>query len=213
MHPVLLSRLRAIRRALEAAHQDGGPSAISGYVREQTIKQIILPSLPVKYRTTTGQIIDQYGKGSGQLDVIIENSHFPSIAAPSIADVRLVLAEGVSSVIEVKSTLPSQWDRDFATRDKLLPLRRKYRDGGSARGYVSEGIPLYIIAYQGWNQLETVKSKIDEGVNGILILGPQPLVAGRIYGPEVPHGNTRECPVGFYLRTTLYRDSDFRRYV
>lgn len=94
MHSVLYARLQAIQQALVAAHQDRGPSAISGYVREQTIRQLILPSLPIKYRSTTGQIIDQYGGKTGQLDVIIENSMFPSIAAPSIADVRLVLAEG-----------------------------------------------------------------------------------------------------------------------
>lgn len=129
------------------------------------------------------------GKGSGQLDVIIENSHFPCVAAPSIADVRLVLAEGVSSVVEVKSTLPSQWEQVLATRDKLLPLRRKYREGSITRGSVPDRVPFYIFAYQGWNQLDTVKSKIqEEGIDGILILDPQPLFAGRIYGTEIQMG-------------------------
>lgn len=182
MHPVLLNRLQAIQQALVAAHQDSGPSAVSGYVREQTIRQLILPSLPIKYRSTTGQIIDQYGEKTGQLDVIIENSIFPSIAAPSIADVRLVLAEGVSSVIEIKSTLPSQWDQVLSTKDKVYPIRRKYRIESITRGEVPERIPLFIIAYQGWNQLETLQSKINEkGIDGILVLQPLPLFAGCLY--------------------------------
>ncbi|NJP11717.1 MAG: hypothetical protein HC866_21455 [Leptolyngbyaceae cyanobacterium RU_5_1] len=182
MHSVLYSRLQAIRQALVAAHQDGGSSAVSGYVREQTIRQLILPSLPVKYRSTTGQIIDQYGEKTGQLDVIVENGAFPSIAAPSIADVRLVLAEGVSSVIEIKSTLPSQWDQVLSTRDKVYTIRRRYRIESITRGQVPEQIPLFVIAYQGWNQLETLRSKIGEkGIDGILVLQPLPLFAGRLY--------------------------------
>lgn len=184
MHPLLYSRLQAIRQALVAAHQDGDgvPSAISGYVREQTIKQLILPSLPVKYRSTTGQIIDQYGNKTGQLDVIIENSGFPSIAAPSIADVRLVLAEGVSSVIEVKSTLSSQWSQVVSTKNKVYPIRRRYRMESITRGQVPERVPFFVVAYQGWKELETLRSKIDEeGIDGILILQPSPLFAGRLY--------------------------------
>src|SRR6185312_4776668 len=186
MHPVLLSRLSAIRQALVAAHQDGGPSAISGYVREQTIRQLILPSLPAKYRVTTGQIIDQYGGQSGQLDGVVENGHFPSVPAPSIANVRLILAEGASSVIEVKSTLSSQWDEVLATRDKVRPLKRRYRGGGWTRGEMPEGIPFYVVGYSGWSQLKTVNSKISEGaVDAILVLQPQALFAGRIYGDEI----------------------------
>lgn len=182
MHSVLYARLQAIQQALVAAHQDRGPSAISGYVREQTIRQLILPSLPIKYRSTTGQIIDQYGGKTGQLDVIIENSMFPSIAAPSIADVRLVLAEGVSSVVEIKSTLPSQWEQVLSTRDKLYPIQRRYRVGSITRGQVPERIPLFIIAYQGWNQIETLRSKINEEcIDGILVRQPLPLFAGRLY--------------------------------
>ena len=196
MHPILYSRLKAIRQALVAAHQDGAAAtAISGHVREQTVRQLILPSLPVKYRSTTGQIIDQYGMSSGQLDVIIENSHFPSIAAPSIADVRLVLAEGVSSVVEVKSTLPAQWDQVLSTRNNLRPLRRRYREGGITRGEIPEHIPLFVLAFQGWGQIATIRDKIDEAeIDGILVLQPQPHFVGRIYKDEVQTG-TEECAI------------------
>jgi hypothetical protein len=199
MHPVLYSRLSAIRQALSAAHQDGGPSAISGYVREQTVKQLILPSLPVKYRVTTGQIIDQSGNASGQLDIIVENSHFPSLAAPSIADVRLILAEGVSSVVEIKSTLPAQWDQVLVTKEKLKPLRRIYRDGGLTRGDVSDHIPFFVVAYQGWSQVATIQSKIDDaGIDGVLVLQPQPTFVGRIYKDDVQSG-TEEAAIWVFI--------------
>lgn len=186
MHKTLYSRLGAIRHALLAAYQDGGSCSVSGHVREQTVRQLILPSLPIKYRNTAGQIIDQYGGVTGQLDTIIDNSLFPSIAAPSIADVRIVLAEGASSIIEVKSGLPSQWDQVLATRNKVYPIRRRFRKGSITRGEVPERIPLFVIAYEGWSQLDTVRSKIDEiGIDGILVLQPKALFAGRIYDHEV----------------------------
>jgi hypothetical protein len=181
MHPRLHARLESIRAALVAAHHDGGPSAVSGYVREQTFRQIILPSLPPQYRVTTGQIIDQYGGATGQLDAIVENGCFPSITAPSIADVRLVLAEGASCVVEVKSTLPSQWEQVLATRDKLSPIRRRFCDGAFTLGQVSERVPLFVVAYRGWSDLETLKTKtFESGVDGILVLEPRPLFAGRL---------------------------------
>ena len=186
MHQALYRRLKAIAVALRAVHGDAGPAAIAGHVREVAIRTLILPTLPAQYRITSGQIIDQFGRESGQLDAIIENGQMPSLAAPSLADLRMVLAEGASSVIEIKSSLPSQWAQVRSTRDKLAPLRREFHTSKISRGEVPRAIPFFVLSYKGWSEQSSIIDKVDEaGVSGILVLQPHLLFAGRIHGPEL----------------------------
>lgn len=76
---------------------------ILGDARESFIRDILEKFLPSSIAIGSGQIIDQYGGRSKQIDIIIYRREFPILKTFGSADVYLV--EGVLATIEVKSIL------------------------------------------------------------------------------------------------------------
>ncbi len=73
-----------------------------GSEREHFIDLFLKEVFPPSYRFGTGDALDSAGNKSGQLDVVVELTFFPSLPALGGGS-RLYLAEGVAAVIEVKS--------------------------------------------------------------------------------------------------------------
>jgi hypothetical protein len=79
----------------------------------------------------------------------------------------------VAAVVEVKSTLPSQWNQVLETLAKLQPLRRSFGAGLIMGGQgPAETIPLFVASYTGWKTREVVQDHVANtpGVAGILII-------------------------------------------
>lgn len=146
-------------------------AATRGREREQFVDGFLSKVLPPGYRFGTGDALDSAGSRSGQLDVVVEFSFFPSLPAIS-GEPRLYFAEGIAAVLEVKSDLSKQWKEVEATSAALRPLDRRFRvPGFTPYGPPSTKIPIFAIGYTGWKELETVKRKASEGVvDGILII-------------------------------------------
>lgn len=176
-NPHMEERLRGIQQMLVGAHQAGAPmsSATKGIERELFIGLFLSRVLTPQYRFGTGDAIDQSGRRSGQLDVVIEYPLIPSLPIVGVDNPRLYLAEGIAAVIEVKSDITKQWGEVLGTASKLAPLRREYDTGSGALigigGTVPERIPIFAVGYTGWKDPTAVQQKL-EGVpvDGVLVI-------------------------------------------
>src|SRR6266853_1533627 len=105
MHnPHLVQRLQAIQQALLAQRAAGVglPAAVAGGERETFLGEFLQKVFPSHRRFATGAITDSSGRLSGQVDIAIEFGLVPSFPMPA-SEERLLLAESVAMVIEVKS--------------------------------------------------------------------------------------------------------------
>lgn len=169
----LLQRLLGIQKALTALYESGRgmAAATCGREREQFIDVFLSRILPPGYRFGNGDAIDTYGQKSGQLDVVVEFTFFPSLPG-LVGQPRLYFAEGIAAVIEVKSDLSKQWNEVKSTASSLKLLKRKFQPPAfTPYGTPSQEIPIFAVGYTGWKDLETVKQKASNGdVDGILIV-------------------------------------------
>ncbi len=175
-NPHINERLKGIKDMLMGAHQAGKPlsSASKGNEREAFINGFLSQVLPPHFRFGSGDITDQSGNRSGQLDIVVEYPFVPSLPIVAGRSPRLYLAEGVVAVIEVKSDIKSQWNEVEETARQLAALSRsyKYLEGVSIGPRANTKIPLYAVGYTGWKQFETVKKKVtpENGINGVLVI-------------------------------------------
>lgn len=169
----LEQRLAGIQQQLMGGYQSSGATstAMRGSEREIFIDEFLSRIFPTPFRFGTGDVTDANGHKSGQLDVVVEYPFAPSIP-PIGADSRLYLAEAVAAVIEVKSDLASQWDEVTKTAQKLSQVSRNFSTSIKMRGQHSarERLPLFAVGYHGWKKIETVRSHLGNGVDGILII-------------------------------------------
>jgi hypothetical protein len=193
----LKQRLAGIQKSLMGLFYSGVglSSASRGQERERFIDLFLCKVLPPGYRFGTGEAIDSFGYKSGQLDVVVEFTFFPSLAAFA-GQPRLYFAEGVAAVIEVKSNLAKQWKEVQNTSSALRPLQRLFKAPGfTPFGPPSKKIPIFAIGYKGWKDLEIVKRKANEGiVDGILII-EQGLFSTSL---EFPNGMYAQGPFGLW---------------
>lgn len=171
----VLQRLIGIQQQLIGAHAAGRSlsSASKGTERETFINSFLKAVFPTPFRFGTGDVTDAEGERSGQLDVVIEYPIGPSLPSVGNTETRLYLAETVAAVVEVKSDVSSQWDEAVSTARRLHPLVRNYETMMSM-GNVPERIPLFVVGYTGWKDIETLKRRIQETpkISGILVIDP-----------------------------------------
>jgi hypothetical protein len=124
------------------------------------------------------------GQRSGQLDVVVEYPFAPSLPSVGSAKSRLYLAESIAAVIEVKSDASAQWQEALHTAKQLASLKRTF-GATMTMGYSPKpGIPLFVVGYSGWSNLETLQSHLVEHpeVAGILIVDTGLFAAGKEFG-------------------------------
>ncbi|WP_454801768.1 DUF6602 domain-containing protein [Mucilaginibacter phyllosphaerae] len=188
----LNSTSTATRTSSSASKGAGRSDFINNY-----LKQVIPTSLRI---STGGEITDIKGSITGELDIIIENGHFPSLPLTGVESSRLLFAEGVAAVIEVKSNLANQWNEVLGTGSKLFQLERKISGGMMMGSYgttimqiagtdfsknnlgklpetpqsmIKRKVPYFVVGYHGWANSNTIDQKILESngiVSGILQL-------------------------------------------
>jgi hypothetical protein len=176
MNPHVRSRLSGVQGILKGVHQAGAPmsSATKGQERAAFIDQFLSQALPLPYRFGTGDATDLAGNQSGQLDVVVEYPHCPSLPL-GVGESRLYLAESVAAVIEVKSDVAGQWQEALRTAEQLSTVKRSFTGGGLfSGGPPSSTIPLFVVGYTGWKTPETVREHLTNHptISGILVIDP-----------------------------------------
>lgn len=169
----IASRLTGIRAMLMGAHFAGSnmSTASRGSERETFVDKFLCEVFTPQFRFGDGDITDNSGNRSGQLDVVIEYPWVPSLPVIGSNRPRLYLAEGVAAVIEVKSNLASQWGEVKSTSSQLKKLKRQYGGGITAGFRPPEQIPLFAVGYTGWKTIDTLQQRLNEGfVEGILVI-------------------------------------------
>ncbi|MEY3480338.1 MAG: hypothetical protein RIQ71_1113 [Verrucomicrobiota bacterium] len=168
-NPHLIARLTGIQQALMAQHLGGRgmPNAAIGSERETFLREFLGKVFPSHYRFTSGAITDSTGSISGQIDIAVEYPFLPSFPMPASGE-RLLLAESVAAVIEVKSDLSGQWGQVQSTIRALRPLRRKWKGtvgligGGIRFGSGSETpVPTIAVGYTGHTTIDGLKQRLD----------------------------------------------------
>jgi hypothetical protein len=169
----LLQRLEGMQRVLMGVHVGGGALSASsrGTERETFVTSFLREVFPPPFRFGTGDITDQDGQRTGQLDVVIEVPFVPSLPLQS-GSPRLYLAEGVAAVVEVKSDVAAQWNEVIATARSLQAITRSYGSGVSLGPRATQKIPLYAVGYRGWKEFDTVERHLTQhpDVSGILVI-------------------------------------------
>ena len=123
------------------------------------------------------------GYRSGQLDVVIENSFSPSLPIPG-GNTRLYLAESIAAVVEVKSNVSSQWQQAVHTANQLAPLTRNFGATMHMGPAATNDIPLFLVGYTGWNQIQTLQTNIASvsNIDGILVINHGLFVSSPRFG-------------------------------
>jgi hypothetical protein len=193
-NPYLVQRLGAIQAALMAQYAAGPglPSAHAGSERESFLREFLQKVFPAHRRFATGTITDSLGSRSGQVDIAIEYGFVPSFPMPS-TDERLLLAESVAMVIEVKSDLSAQWGEVCSTTRGVRQLKRKLNPIISM-GSLPDTIPVVAVGYRGHGTIKGLRQRLestapDERPDAALVVK-----SGCFYGFDV----TTSGPLGLY---------------
>lgn len=129
-----------------------------GTIREKGFRAALERAFPPVAKVYGGDVIDSDGTATGQLDFVVTHSTAPAFGSQE-DEPRLILAEGVLGVVEMKSDLSSQWSQVERTWKKLRKIRRPPRTIGFKNGQFHIGspldpadhaIPYYVVAKTGW---------------------------------------------------------------
>jgi hypothetical protein len=177
-NPYLEQRLLGIQQALIAQHTGGRslPNASSGSERETFLREFLQKLFPAHRRFATGSITDAQGLISGQVDIVVEYPFIPSFPMPG-TDERLLLAESVAMVIEVKSNLSSQWQEVCNNVGKVKALRRNLNPVMTLGETVEATIPYVAVGYTGYQTLEGLEKRLlatpeQQRPDGVLVINP-----------------------------------------
>jgi hypothetical protein len=140
--------------------------------RGQFVSLFLGQVMPPPYRFGTGVAIDLEGHTSGQLDIVVEYPFLPSFPLPDVPS-RMYLAESVAAAIEVKFDASSEWEDVRKSAERLAPVRRDLRYWGIGGAGLGAGIPLIMVAFQGWKTPEELHAKLASiPLYGILTIEP-----------------------------------------
>jgi hypothetical protein len=157
----LIQRLTAIQQSMLAQHAAGQglPNAMIGDERETFLREFLQKVFPAHRRFSSGAITDSEGRITGQIDIAIEFGLVPSFPTPA-ADQRLLLAESVALVLEVKSNLVAQWDQACDTIERVKILRRNMNPILQIGPAPSAFIPTIAVGYQGHATLDGLRQRL-----------------------------------------------------
>jgi len=181
----ILTRLQGIQTILNGTHQASASltNNTSGAERQAVIDSFLAAVFPNQFRFGTGDATDINSNRSGQLDVVIENSFSPSLPIPG-GNTRLYLAESIAAVVEVKSNIAVQWQQAVHTANQLAPLTRNFGATIVMGTQPTNDIPLFIVGYTGWNQIQTLRDNIATvpNIDGILVINQGLFVSSTRFG-------------------------------
>jgi hypothetical protein len=161
INEALRQRMTGIQHGLMATYEASLPlpNAAKGSEREAFLRDYLEKLYPASNRFSSGAITDSSGHLSGQVDIAVEQPFCPSFPS-TLGDERLLLAESVAAVIEVKSDVQSQWSQACNTVQKVKSLQRQY---GASIGFGSislDKIPCAVVGYKGFGTGAALDEKL-----------------------------------------------------
>lgn len=221
MNTLLQNRLDSIQAALMVQYNAGHglPNAMIGWERETFVREFLAKIFSPTLRFVGGAIIDSLSNEcSGQIDAAVLLPSAPSFPMPATSECRLMLAENVAAVIEIKSNLSTQWNEVKATTKKVRALHKYVSATDDAGKIVVAPIPVIAVGYKGWADVGTLKEKWeattgDEKPDAALVIENQAFVSSSILAEQ------KSALFGFiaYLTHEIERQSaiktDLMRYV
>ncbi len=159
----LIQRLEAIQQALMAQHHGGHglPNAVIGTERETFLREFLQKLFPAHHRFATGVVTDSDNALSGQIDIAVEYPFFPSFPMPGSSHERLLLAESVAAIVEVKSDLSGQWNQVCQTVRQVRLLKSKLNPIMVTGPKPPKTIPVFAVGYTGHTTLDGLKHRLD----------------------------------------------------
>ena len=137
----------------------GLPNATAGNERETFLREFLQKLFPAHRRFATGVITDSAGAITGQVDIAVEYGVVPSFPMPSTAE-RLLLAESVALVIEVKSNLSAQWQQACETTARVKNLRRHLNPILTLGKGPPTSIPCIAVGYTGHSTIDGLTDRL-----------------------------------------------------
>lgn len=176
MDRLISDRLESIHQTLLAAYKASnelkGQTSVKGNEREIFVAAFLREMFPPHFRFSSGVIIDERGRRTGQLDVVIELPFAPSFSLGHGAP-RVYFADTVGAVIEVKSNLESKERKRIEQQLKqrmngsdLCALKDTHRSVYVRRkegknDTPSKTIPAYVVGYTGPGR-QTLEDYVEE---------------------------------------------------
>lgn len=132
LHKLMKSQQDALTRAFDDATFYSHPG-IRGEKREDGVRKFIAGQLPDSLSVVTGQAVDYFGTVSRQLDVMVYDA---TLNAPFEGEnIKLLPAEALLAIVEVKSTLSSkEWPRIAQSVARYLELQPYRKPFATRRG-------------------------------------------------------------------------------
>jgi len=171
----MLLRLEEIRAAYRHSGNKGSNA-------EQILRDFLRQFLPPYNRVGHGEVVDQTGSNSRQLDVVITNEYHPflnDLTAPSV-----FIIEGVSCVAEVKSVLTGEeLERALENSLSFKRLSVMVQKGAMVHGNMEDisrfvaKRPSFLFAFESQLSISTIKERIDAWNQAHALPVPQQLDA------------------------------------
>ena len=197
INPYILQRLKGLLSTINSNYESTikSTSTGKGAGRANFVQLFLKETMPSNLRiSTSGEITDDLGNLTGELDIVIENGALPSWPLIGTDTTRLFIPESVAAVIEVKSDLSNQWDQVIQTHSKVNNIKRDFGGGiyttnngtlvfksnvsvnsdefpKAVEPNLHSKVPFFVVGYTGWQNIETLKGKLSETqISGILQL-------------------------------------------
>lgn len=124
--------------------------ATLGAAREVFVSHVLRRLLPESVHIGSGQVVDQDGEYSKQLDVVIYRPDMPRLS--SLAETALYFAEGVIAGVEVKSSLDKE--RLYSALSNGLSVKERFSNDTGLDGWaLSKAVPsTYVFGYRGYRK-------------------------------------------------------------
>lgn len=100
-------------------------SSSKGFEREIFVEEFLKQVYPNNFRFGNGDVVDNKGRKSGQIDIVVEAPFLYSFPAHPNGP-RLYPAESVVAIIEVKSDLIKQWSQVKKSVEKIRKIERVF---------------------------------------------------------------------------------------
>lgn len=175
----LLKRLNSIQQTLVAQHAsvESLGEARSGWQSKLFLAEFLTKVFPAPIRFSTGSIVDSAGRVASSVDIVVEQPMSLSFPMSGPSQDRLLMAESVAMVIEVRSDLSRQL-ADISTRVKSVKrLQRRLRPRVPGAIIPPPTIPVIGVGYTGFENSERLRGRrkaisSDYRPDALLVLDP-----------------------------------------
>lgn len=175
----LLKRLQSMQDSLVTQHAnvDSLPDARKGWQSKLFLAEFLNKVFGEHQRFSTGSIMDSAGNLATDVDIAVEHPAAPSFPMSGPSQDRLLMAEGVAMVIEVRSDLSTQLASIGSTARRIRRLHRHEDQLVSPGRKFPDTIPVMAVGYSGFKEPERLRRRVasispEYRPNGLLVLDP-----------------------------------------